>query len=296
MQIKHLQNKSIDYALWDKCISESINQLTYAYSWYLDIVSPNWEALVSENFDYIMPLPLKRKYKLPYIVQPKLTQQLGVFSNQVVDENIVQLFINELPSFSYELNLNEHNFFQNAEIWPNYVLDLNQSYQQIASKYSKNTKRNIEKATKMDLKVQYELSLDAFISFYYSANKKYKSADQSFVKELINIGISNEKMSLYAVLSAKNEIIAALCLLHSTNRLTYLLPVSNEQGKSSSAMFLLIDKLIQNNVEKNCLFDFEGSRIEGIARFYKGFGAINQPYYIIKRFRPEFLIGKFNNK
>ena len=292
MQIKHLQNKSIDYALWDKSISESINQLTYAYSWYLDVVSPNWEALVSENYDYIMPLPLKRKYKLPYIVQPKLTQQLGIFSNQIINENVVQLFINELPSFSYELNLNEQNFYQNAEVCPNYVLDLNQTYQQITSNYSKNTKRNIEKATKMQLKVRYELSLDAFITFYYSVNKKYNSAEQSFVEELIKTGISNEKMSLYAVLSAKNETIAALCLMHSSNRLTYLLPVSNEEGKTSSAMFLLIDKLIQNNAGRNFYFDFEGSRIEGIARFYKGFGALNHPYYIIKRFRPEFLIGK----
>ncbi|MEI8085008.1 MAG: peptidoglycan bridge formation glycyltransferase FemA/FemB family protein [Paludibacter sp.] len=292
MQIKHLQNKSIDYALWDKSISESINQLTYAYSWYLDVVSPNWEALVSENYDYIMPLPLKRKYKLPYIVQPKLTQQLGIFSTQIINENVVQLFINELPSFSYELNLNEQNFYQNAEVCPNYILDLNQTYQQITSNYSKNTKRNIEKATKMQLKVRYELSLDAFITFYYSVNKKYNSAEQSFVEELIKTGISKEKMSLFGVLSAKNEIIAALCLMHSSNRLTYLLPVSNEEGKNSSAMFLLIDQLIQNNADKNCLFDFEGSRIEGIARFYKGFGALNHPYYIIKRFRPEFLIGK----
>lgn len=295
MKIKHLQNKSIDYKLWDKCISESINQLTYGYTWYLDVVSPNWEALVSENYEYIMPLPIKRKYKLPYIVQPKLTQQLGVFSKLFVDENIIQLFINELPSFSYELNLNEQNFYQNAEVWPNYVLVLNQSYEQITSNYSKNTKRNIDKATKMDLKVQYELSLEVFIAFYYSTNKKYKSAEQSFVRELIEIGISKDKMSLYGVLSTTNELIAALCLMHSTNRLTYLLPVSNEEGKNSSAMFLLIDHLIQKNAEKDLIFDFEGSRIEGIARFYKGFDAINQPYYIIKRFRPEFLIGKFSS-
>lgn len=295
MKIRHLQNKSIDYKLWDKCISESINQLTYAYTWYLDVVSPNWEALVSENYEFIMPLPIKRKYSLPYLVQPVLTQQLGIFSKQVVDENTVQLFINELPSFSYELNLNEQNFLSIGITWPNYILNLDSQYPEINNKYSKNTKRNIDKAIKMNLKVQYNLSVDNFITFYYSVNTKYKTAEQSFVKALIETGISKERMSLFGVVSSNNELIAALCLLHSNKRITYLLPISNEEGKNSSAMFLLIDNLIQKNAERDLIFDFEGSRIEGIARFYKGFGAINQPYYIIKRFRPEFLIGKFSS-
>jgi len=295
MKISHLRNDLIDYSLWDKRISESINQLTYAYTWYLDIVSPNWEALVSENYEYIMPLPIKRKYKIPYLVQPNMTQQLGVFSKDIIDENIVQLFINELPTFSYQLNLNEKNFYSIADAWPNYILKLNIPYSQIATNYSKNTLRNIDKSRKMDLKIQSNLSVDDFTAFYYSANKNYKTADLSFVKNLIENGIANEKMSLLAVLAANNEIIAALCIMHSANRLTYLLPVSNEKGKKSSAMFLLIDQIIQNNAEKDLILDFEGSRIEGIARFYKGFGAINQPYYIIKRFRPTFLIGKISN-
>jgi hypothetical protein len=57
-------------------------------------------------------------------------------------------------------------------------------------------------------------------------------------------------------------------------------------------MFLLIDKLIQKESGKLLSLDFEGSRIEGIARFYSGFGATNHPYYILKRMRPSFLIGK----
>jgi len=47
--IKHLKNSEIDIALWDECISKSFNGLVYAYSFYLDVVCPNWEALVFED-------------------------------------------------------------------------------------------------------------------------------------------------------------------------------------------------------------------------------------------------------
>ena len=57
-------------------------------------------------------------------------------------------------------------------------------------------------------------------------------------------------------------------------------------------MFMIINELIKENAGKDILLDFEGSQIEGIARFYKGFGAINQPYYVLKKFRPGFLVGK----
>ena len=57
-------------------------------------------------------------------------------------------------------------------------------------------------------------------------------------------------------------------------------------------MFLLIDHIIRQEAGKNTILDFEGSKIEGVARFYKGFGAKNHPYFILKRMRPSFLIGK----
>lgn len=292
MHIKHLRNKDIDYARWDENIAQCNNQLTYAYSWYLDVVSPGWEALVSDSYEFLMPLPRKRKYGIPYLVQPILTQQLGIFSKYPINKEIMHEFIKQIPNFSYELNLNEENFHPNVPAYPNYILDLNKSYQDLASRYSKNTQRNIEKAEKMGLKILKKLAVDDFLSFYYSVDKSFISPHQSIVKSLIEKGIEKKMMSLYGVYSSENKLIAGLCMMHSTNRLTYLLPTSDSEGKAKSAMFLLIDTIIREKAGTNTILDFEGSRIEGIARFYRGFGATNKPYYILKQFRPSFLIGK----
>ena len=292
MKIIHLRNKAIDYKLWDECIAQSHNQLTYAYSWYLDVVSPEWEALVAEDYSYIMPLPVKSRYKIPYLVQPVLTQQLGIFSKNRITESIVREFIKEIPYFSYELALNESNLFAKALVWPNFILDLNGSYDEIVSAFSKNTQRNIEKALKLKLTVTEDIDIETYINFYFSVDKHYLSPKQPILEKLLVKGIDEKMLKTFGVYSAESELIAALCLLESKDRLTYLLPVSDKKGKESYAMFMLINYLIKEHAGKSKIFDFEGSRVEGIARLYKGFGAKYHPYYILKRFRPSFLVGK----
>jgi hypothetical protein len=39
MPIKHLEHSEIDYEKWNKSILHAKNQLVYAETWYLDIVS-----------------------------------------------------------------------------------------------------------------------------------------------------------------------------------------------------------------------------------------------------------------
>lgn len=292
MKITHLRNKAIDIDRWDSAITQSVNRLPYAYSWFLNVVSPDWEALVSENYEYVMPLPVKSRYKFPYLVQPVLTQQLGIFSKHTINESIVEEFIKEIPYFSYELNLNEQNFYGKALIYPNYVLQLDSSYEKLYSNFSKNTQRNVDKALKQNLTIQDTLDSQTFISFYFSVEKKYLSPQQPILEKLIESGITAKAIKIYGVYNAHQVLIAALCLIHTGNRLTYLVPVSSPNGKDVYAMFFLINHLILENCGKNRVIDFEGSQIEGVARLYKGFGAKYHSYYILKRFRPSFLIGK----
>jgi hypothetical protein len=88
--ISYLKHPEIDKQKWDLCIASSSNGMANVNSWYLDIVSPGWEALVQDNYKAIMPVPLKRKYNIPYIIQPLFVQQLGIFSsnsNAITDVN-----------------------------------------------------------------------------------------------------------------------------------------------------------------------------------------------------------------
>jgi hypothetical protein len=171
-------------------------------------------------------------------------------------------------------------------------LSLRPSYEQLRAKFSKNTRRNIEKAQQAGLQVRDFLSVDEFLNFYYFQEKKFIFPERSLLEMLIGQGKEKNAVDIFGVFSPHNELIAALCMIHSPKRFTYWIPVSNAVGKKTSAMFLLVDEIIRLNAESESILDFEGSQIEGIARFYKGFGSEYKPYYVLKRFRPSFLVGK----
>ncbi|NLK47821.1 MAG: hypothetical protein GX296_03300 [Bacteroidales bacterium] len=292
MKIKHLSHFSINKQNWDELILQADNGLVYALSWYLDIITPKWEALISSDLKYVMPVPIKYKYKLPYIVQPLMAQQLGVFGKAPVPAEIVRMFVKNLPSYSYQLNLNHANLYPKSFQMPNYVLSLADSYDKLSRSFSKNTARNIQKAEKKGLKIVHDYNTEDFLKLYESVNRKYKSPDLETMHALITQGLERNIFQIKAVSNKKGDVIAALCYTLFKDRFTYLIPVSNEQGKKDSAMFYLVDHLIRKASGTDILLDFEGSSIPGVAQFYRGFGAVNQPYHIIKKLRPSFLVGR----
>jgi len=293
MEIKHLTHTEINIQKWDACIQNACNSLVYAESWYLDIVSPSWEALILGDYEYVMPLPVKRKYGISFLVQPPLTQQLGIFSKNSIDNNMVESFINKIPYRSYHLNFNEQNPFQKGELQPNFVLNLNKDEQTIFSNYSTNTKRNIKKARNSNIEIKTDVSAKDFLTFYCSTEKNYPVDPETKVKKLIEESFRREKTILYGAYNIKNELVSTLCLLHSPQRLIYLLPVSNEEGKENLAMFRMVDIIIQNYMNNNLLLDFYGSNVKSIARFYESFGAEINYYYSIKHWSINDWITRF---
>ena len=53
----------------------------------------------------------------------------------------------------------------------------------------------------------------------------------------------------------------------------------HEIARQQSAGAFLYDELIKEFSHSGMMLDFEGSDIPGIEFFYKGFGAVNQPYF-----------------
>ena len=61
LKIQYLTHYQIDKAKWDDCIGKADNGLIYAYSFYLDQMSKNWDALVLNDYAAVMPLTWNRK-------------------------------------------------------------------------------------------------------------------------------------------------------------------------------------------------------------------------------------------
>ncbi|MFN2457688.1 MAG: hypothetical protein ABR502_05760 [Chitinophagaceae bacterium] len=143
LSIHYLRNAEINKKLWDECIDKSENGLIYGYSFYLDAMCTNWDALVLNNYEAVMPLPWRKKYGFFYLYYPFLTAQLGLFGRKVTSE-LLENFLNNIPAkFRYwDFPLNYKNVFtlSNFELIQrsNYVLDLSKGYEFICKNYRQN--------------------------------------------------------------------------------------------------------------------------------------------------------------
>jgi len=300
MIIKHLKHSEIDKNLWDEKIYQSKNGVLYAMSWYLDVASPGWEALVIDNYSLVMPLPLKSKYGLKYLIQPFYTQQLGVFSDNEISLNTFQKFIEAIPYKLYRLQLNAGNCFNQEKglLKPNFTLSLDKSYDEIKAKYNQNCKRNLKKSDKVHQKVKDNISVEQYLNFI-ETNLVFKPIKgiMSVLKSILIVTLKNDSAKILSVVSEDtNEILASVFLVYWKNRIYYLMPGSSQKGKEFNSMVFLVDKLIKQNSERDILIDFEGSSIEGVARFYKGFGALPEYYPLLNYnglpFPLKMMIGK----
>jgi len=94
MPIRHLTHKEINQKKWDTAIDQAVNGQSYAYAWYLDCVAENWDALVADDYAYIMPLPWNAKWLgVKQIYQPIFTQQLGIFGKEKPTKEIILSFL-----------------------------------------------------------------------------------------------------------------------------------------------------------------------------------------------------------
>jgi hypothetical protein len=156
--LQYLHRNQIDTARWDQCIANAPNGLLYAYSFYLDHMSPQWDALVLGDYEAVMPLTWRKKFGISYLYQPFVTVPLGVFSSGPIDQALMETFIDHIPGkFKLiEIYLNTaNNCFNSPFIEPrrNYVLPLTGSYESIEQHYNRHARRKLKKASEARLQV-----------------------------------------------------------------------------------------------------------------------------------------------
>ena len=284
MTIRHFKHQDIDKKTYDDCILQSAQGTVYAMSWYLDVVSPGWELLATENFGMVMPIPVKKKFGLEYAVQPSMCQQLGIFSSMSLDVCETKKFIDNIPYSHFRLHLNSGNILQNLPLRQNHLLNLNEPYTNIREKYKTNCLRNIKKAETKILKISKNTPREEYFDVL-----KGNSGNRPIVyslpllNQLIDFAEKNTNVEIWNVRDNSENILSCIFFLYWQNRVYYLFPVSTPEGKNLQSMSFLIDQFIQIHASSELILDFEGSSVPSIARFYEGFGANPEHYPVIKR-------------
>ena len=86
-----------------------------------------------------------------------------------------------------------------------------------------------------------------------------------------------------------NNIHSGILLIWNNNTVYYLIGGSNPKFRNSEAMSLLMWESIKFASSFAKEFDFEGTMVESIERFIRGFGGIQKPYFQLSKVSPKFL-------
>lgn len=288
MNIRYLKQKDIDKQRWDACVHASICTHPYALSFFLDATTDKeWDAIIWNDYEAVFPLPHRSKLGVKYVFQPYYSQQLGIYSRVVLSSDLIQLFLAAIPSeFKYiDIHLNYTNIVT-AKVRCNLVLDLSSNMDTIKSHFSTNLKRNIAKASKLAMEYSQSDDVSAFISFarlvMLEENKStYDEEIFQYLSQLVDV-LMQRKLAKIHFVKENGEWRSAVLLVKHRNRIINLVSINSLQGKDLFSSAFLLAQIIENHAAQPLLFDFEGSDVAGVKRFYMQFGAQEENYAAYK--------------
>lgn len=289
-KIQHLKNDQINKEAWDRCIISDLSGQPYALSWYLDIVSPNWEAFVIQGnqFDYelVLPLPVKKQFGIYYLKQPYFCQQLGVFGIKLIDKVIFDSFLKKIKdNFSYVIDYTFHaETNENHENLSNsgmtQYLNLNKSYEITYSGYSRDRKLNLSRAKKSGLKIFESDDIEPLIKMFKinTANKIYGGVSEeayTILRSLFEEFRNRKMVKLFYTQDERKDFLTSGMFLVWKNRIIYLFNSSTPEGKKRNGNTLILDHVIKTYSDQGYILDFESPSEEftEITGFYKSFGS-----------------------
>jgi hypothetical protein len=289
--IRYLKHKEISKQDWDACISESVNRRVYAFSWYLDLVAPGWDALVEDDYRAVFPLTHNRKMGIRYLSQPFFTQQLGLFSRLPLTAGDIARFLDFIPDYFRfaEIQLNAANqpdvrkFSVVMKI--NHELSLASSHETLMNGCSQNTRRNIRKAVNLGVLTVDQVEPATLVALFrdHFGRKEGVLGARNYlvIRQLIERCLERNEGIVRGACSAAGELCAAAFFLSDGPRIYFLFAASSPAARENGAMFMLLDSFLRDHAGRPVVLDFEGGNDPSLGRFYKSFGAAEVRYPLV---------------
>jgi hypothetical protein len=276
--MKLVQRKDIDTKKWDAVIGASPVENIFQYSWYLDIVSPDWSALISENYKTILPVPFTKKLNVRQFYQAQFTREYTIIGADFNFQQAVEFLAAHFKAIHFRNG--EKGIIKGGKKRTHQFINLETEFKE---NYSTNAKRILKKAT--DFKLESSTDVGVLIKIFkdHVAHKieTLSKKDVQVLEALMKKMISLKKGELLLVKKG-NEIVAAGFFMFDKTRVTYLKGASSESAKKEGAMYFLLDQALKKYASRYSIFDFGGSDVDKVAEFYHKFGVEDRVYYDYK--------------
>ncbi len=275
--------------------------------WWLEAVAPGqWGEVVVKRGDEVaarMPYVIKKKNGLTALTMPPLTQTLGPwlrpskakYARQISEQKqLMNELIEQLPDTDYFCQ----NFSPYITNWlPFYWRGFTQTTRYTYRLYKiddldyvwngflANIRTDVRKAEKA-LIVRTDLTVDDFIrinTLTFERQGMELPYSYNLVKRLDTVCKIHNARKMFFAEDAQGRIHAAVYLVFDSHTAYYLMGGGDPDLRNSGATSLLMWEAIQYASNVSTIFDFEGSMIEPVERFFRAFGAVQTPYYQITK-------------
>jgi hypothetical protein len=241
---------------------------------------------------------LRKKYGLTFILMPPLTPACGVWihPNSISNaENITKELISQIPKVDYtslKLSPMTDCLCQSTELGfqtktnYTYILHNIKDTEWIFSNFLPKIRNHISK-TKINLEVlETENILDFLtINDLVFEQKGMKNPVSKQIWDTLDNALSTQKKRkiFLAIDKHTQEKVACLYLIWDNQKAYFLAGGSKREPVATGSMYLLFYTAIQFAASKVDCFDFEGSMIQSVERYFRDFNGELSPYYTLTR-------------
>lgn len=281
----------------------------FSQYWWLDAVAgeKDWDVLIAEEggaFQAALPFTLKTMGPFRLIKMPELTPWLNIWFNYpanakyttrlAFEKDILTSLLSHLPKVfrfhqKYHYALTNwlpfywQGFAQTTRY--SYVLEEMDDLERVYSEFKKNTRYDIRKAEK-EVTVQSSENLDDFLTINHLSfehHQKKASYSDDLVKDIDKVCRQRNCCRILLARDGEERTYAGLYLVWDAHSVYYLMGGSDPLLRESKANSLLIWEAIRFAASIRRSFDFEGSMMEPIERFFRSFGARQKLYFSIRK-------------
>lgn len=288
---------------------EVVTNSIFEESWWLDAVAPNqWECIEVKdekgNLTGRWPICYGKILGLKTIRNPQYTQTLGPWIKSDASrytkylsakKKVLEQLIAQIPSkpYNFYVTLDSSNEYVLPFRWHGFQItptfsyrfhnlsNLDEIYRNIDSKQ----KSVIKKAT-ATITIKDDCTIDVLIEMMQMTNDRQNRKKGIYKDTILRIDEACQQHHARKLLVAMDEhahVHAAAYLVYDDRICYYLMGGANPEYRNSGAQSLLIWEGIKFASTVSKAFDFEGSNVELIERFFRSFGSSFVVNYEVKR-------------
>jgi hypothetical protein len=318
LKTERIHHREIPQEDWDKFIRQSPEGALYACWAYASLIEPDWEAvIVSDRNGWrgVMPVCVKQKMGLRYAVQPVFSQYWGIFlaplpeatpyerlsaRKKVVDAVLsalpeVSIFSYRMaPEFDYPLPFHWKGY--SIETRFTYQLGLFHEPQVLFRRFQPRLRQQLNACKRKGLMITETTDptqLIGLVAKSTAAGRAPAGEDAVFsgiLEKLCSLLIETGAGKILMTADGTGAVLAAGLFGRYREKTLYLAGAFDPAAADLHPMEFLMWNAISQACENSRIFDFEGSMMEGIERFFRKFGAVPVPYYNIYRNQLPFFL------